>query len=624
MSSKAEHDSAAERSTEESLEAHPDGELEAVRRLERANDAELACDALEAVIARRPDDFDVREEAFWFHLRNARPEAAEAEAMTMIGLREDQPHGYLFLGNVRMILGRLEAAIEAYGAGRKVCPGTLELERAYGDACLTAGRLEDAQRSLHAALCIASREPESHFDIGRLRDDQGRFPDALQNYERALALEPEFQPALLAIGSLHRGLRRWPEAIAAYERVLEIEPDQPGLIAHLGNTLLQAGDLVAAEQLLERAWGLAPDMPEIISLVGGVDYFQGRYEAAGERLRRAADALPDHAVIQYNHAFLLLITGQLEEGWKAYEFGLETDQRNTRWFFERWDFEPLHDERLYISTEQGLGDEVMFASCLPDIVESADIGRCVVGCDPRLRPLFERSMPALDFVDDPNNHGEEQLQPYLPVGRQIAIGSLPSRYRRTEADFPSRSHFLLPDPERAASFGRWLSDLGDGVKVGISWRGGGLPLTQASRSIALSDWHPLLGTPGVRFVNLQYGDSADDLASVAQATGIVIHDAGLNLTADIDGLCALMSALDLVISIDNSTVHLAGAVGADTWVVLPARPDWRWMLERADSPWYGSLHLERRAVDEAPDAVMARLRLRLEGVRDARQAVEAG
>jgi hypothetical protein len=258
-----------------------------------------------------------------------------------------------------------------------------------------------------------------------------------------------------------------------------------------------------------------------------------------------------------------------------------------------WNGAPIPGGTLLITAEQGVGDEIMFASLVGEAASRA--GDCVVECDPRLVPLFARSMPRIRVRATPA--GSAGFQPTLvpDFDEHIAMGSLPRFLRPTLASFPGVRGYLKADARRRDKWKVRLRGLGAELKVGISWRGGRKLETRRTRSTKLEDWLPLFATPDVRFVNLQYGDCAAELARLQEQHGILVHHwADANPLEDLDEFAAEISALDLVISIDNSTVHMAGALGCPVWTLLPYVPDWRWLLDRDDSPWYHSMRLFRQ------------------------------
>jgi hypothetical protein len=291
---------------------------------------------------------------------------------------------------------------------------------------------------------------------------------------------------------------------------------------------------------------------------------------------------------------LHLLLGELGPGWRGYEFGTRMKYGRTRSAYPQyrtWKGEDLAGKTVVVSAEQGIGDQIMFASLLPDLLERKAV--CLVRLDDRLQLLLRRSMSELTLISH-DDAGLFQLDRYA-IDFQVSIGSLCRWLRPSLANFPSRGGYLRADAAQLDRLrSRYRQRFGGRPVIGISWRGGSGDTAQA-RSTALTAWMPLLRQHGLAFVNLQYGDCRAELAAVQNQAGVeVFHDETVDPLKDLDGFAAQTAAMDLVISIDNSTVHMAGALGVPVWVLLPAVPDWRWMLGRSDSPWYSSVRLFRQ------------------------------
>jgi ADP-heptose:LPS heptosyltransferase len=207
-----------------------------------------------------------------------------------------------------------------------------------------------------------------------------------------------------------------------------------------------------------------------------------------------------------------------------------------------------------------------------------------------------------------------------PIDRQIPIGGLPRLLRAGLTAFPRHHGYLVPDPGFQDIWRDRYAKLGEGLKIGISWRGGGLPAVKMRRSTTLDQWRDILKLPDAHFINLQYGDTTADRERARQQMGAVIHDwEDSDPLKDMDYFAAKVAMLDLVISVDNSTVHMAGALGVTAWVLQPFAPDWRWLREREDSPWYPSVRLFRADRPGAWEGVLSRIvqSLSHDGSRDA-------
>jgi hypothetical protein len=245
-----------------------------------------------------------------------------------------------------------------------------------------------------------------------------------------------------------------------------------------------------------------------------------------------------------------------------------------------------------VYAEQGVGDEIMFASCLPDVLEGA--GGCIVECDRRLVPLFARSFPKAKVVERVEV-AEGELPEELMTDVKVAMGSLPLFFRTDISRFPQQERYLVADAGKVQQWRERYRERGEGKKIGISWRGGSKPGTRLARSIGLEKWRDIFGVSGVEFINLQYGDCAAEIKEAEEKLGVRIYDwADADPLRDLDGAAAQIAALDLVISVDNTTVHMAAALGVPVWVMLPVGCDWRWIRGYDDTPWYKTVRLYRQ------------------------------
>jgi hypothetical protein len=245
-----------------------------------------------------------------------------------------------------------------------------------------------------------------------------------------------------------------------------------------------------------------------------------------------------------------------------------------------------------VHAEQGLGDEIMFASCVPDLMALG--GRCIIECSPSLAVLFSRSFPgAIVHAGVQSDSDAGWLACHGRVDYQVAIGSLPGFFRRCAADFPARDQYLIADPARVDYWRKRLAAFGGSNKVGLAWRGGMKSTRQVLRSMDLETLLPVLRTAGCTFVCLQYGDVRAELGELAAKYGIEVKIWPETIN-DYAEAAALVGALDLVISVQTSIVHLAGALGKPVWAMLPAVSEWRYLQAGEEMPWYRSVRLLRQ------------------------------
>ncbi|MEW6053336.1 MAG: hypothetical protein AB1552_06040 [Nitrospirota bacterium] len=318
--------------------------------------------------------------------------------------------------------------------------------------------------------------------------------------------------------------------------------------------------------------------------------------------------MPHSPETHWNMSSVLLTSGNFVQGWKEFEWRLQEDEQFKHFNklpYPIWDGSPLKGKNILIRDEQGIGDRIMFASCLSEVISQAEL--CIVETHKRLVPLFARSFPQSIIIE----RIEQATYPMeLPIpDMQIAIGSLAKFFLPDLASFSKIKAYLRPDSDKMEVWRNRYDSLGNNLKVGISWRGGSTPYQTRKRSIELEQWRILLTICDIDFINLQYGDCSKDIEDTKEKMKVIIHNwIDADPLKDLDNFAAQIAALDLVISIDNSTVHMAGALGVPVWTLLPFVPDWRWMLEREDSPWYPTMRLFRQPSPGDWESVIIKVR----------------
>ena len=367
-----------------------------------------------------------------------------------------------------------------------------------------------------------------------------------------------------------------------------------------GNELSDRDQWAEAEGRFREAVKLDPGFAEAHCNLGVVLQFQGRLDESVLSFEQSLSIHPDAPAPHFNLAMSRFLQEDFARAWPEYEWRWQCKTFGNRpaaaiRLAPPWDGSPLDSRTILVYGEQGIGDEIMFASCLPDLIEQAQ--RCVVACEMRLVPLIARSFPAAHVVPVHQLEDPARVAELGQLDVQIAAGSVPQHVRPSRASFPRCDSYLRADPLKVQRWRERLAALEPGLRIGISWRGGKEPLEVRRRSTTLRQWQPILSVPGVCFVNLQYGPRATELARIQTESGIQVHDwPDVDPLLDIDDFAAQISALDLVISIDNSTVHLAGSLGVETWMLssFPSSSYWRWSLDRDDTPWYASVRNFRK------------------------------
>jgi len=484
--------------------------------------------------------------------------------------------------------GRFEDAVRLYEIALEIDPKNVSLLNRLGVAHRQLGRRHKALSCFKKALLLNADDPGLHLNTGNILGDLQRFAEADIHFRQAIALDPGFADAHNNLGDLLMRQGYDAAAAAVFRDGLNATPQHGGLHANLGNVCQRLGDAAAAVRHLQTAAGLAPADRMIARNLGNALRTAGDHTAAEVVFRRL---LTDHSEDAETHclrAMSLFATGNFAEAWSAYGWRWSAPMHEPARPFlaPLWDGAEAYGKRLLIWGEQAVGDEVMFATMIPELVASgADI---VLECEHRLAPLFRRSFPKAQVYARTDPPAADLLSP--DIDAQIAIGDLGQYLRPTISSFSANRPYLRANAT-AARFGAQ-------PHIGISWRSGA-ENPGVQRSAPLDAWLPLLSIENCRFINLQYGEVADDLNRLGSQHGIQIaNDAALDPLIDLDRFATLVASLDLVISVANTTVHISGALGVPTWTLLSGSPDWRWMTIGDDSLWYPGMRLFRMAANE--------------------------
>jgi Flp pilus assembly protein TadD len=486
--------------------------------------------------------------------------------------RSQQIDAFFRQGQQFHMAGRLAEAEHVYRQVIAAAPRHAEALHALGALALQADEPAVAEALLTQAIGV---KPAADFQLTRAHALLAlqRPQEAEQVVRQVLRGRVQNAEAHQVLGHALCDLRQPEAAIEAYETALRLKPRLPDLRNNLGMALRQAGRLSDAE----REFRAAPPEPEALVNLSSVQKELGAFADAEATLRQALRMAPDSPVLRYNWSLLMLLLGRDAEAWDGWEQRFRAGATPGRPFTEpQWQGEGLAERTLLVHSEQGLGDVIQFVRYLPGIA-----GRVVFEAPSRLMRLLSSnpSMPPMVAAGG-------ALPRFDTV---IPLLSLPAR--TTVA--PVASPYLFAEPDRVAA---WRDRIGTGgLRIGINWQGNSGRFEDRGRSMPLAAFAPLAAVPGVRLISLQKGEGEDQIAGAGFAVEVL---AGLDGGADafLD-TTAVMMTLDLVVTSDTSIAHLAGALGRPVWVALRTVPDWRFMLNRADSPWYPTMRLFRQVSD---------------------------
>lgn len=508
--------------------------------------------------------------------------------------------------------GNIEAAIASYRQAIALEPNCAEFHGNLADALQEQQRLEEAIFYYRQAITLQPNCAEFYSNLASTLQMQNHFEEAIAYYQQALTLQPNSAEIHNYLGVALQQQKRIEEAMAHYQQALSLEPNAPGPHINLGNVLREQGQLQTAITHYQQALALDPDFPEAHYVLGtalaeqgqlqtaithyqqalalnpnyldaynnlGVTLMeQGQLQAAITYYQQALALNPNSPHVHYNLSVALLKGGDFQQGFAEHEWRWQTKDTPNRPFFQPlWDGSSLEGKTILLHGEQGLGDQIQFIRYVPLVTQYK--GRIVVECSPPLARLFT----SIVGISQIKTRGESL--PKFDV--HAPLMSLPGILDNTLETIPATIPYLYP----VASIPlRLKTSPSVRLKVGIVWAGNFRFKGDHKRSCALSYFLKLLD-PDIAFFSLQKGPQVEELTKSPQ---VPIQDLSSQLN-DFADTASIVAQLDLVISVDTSVAHLAGALGKPTWVLLSFSPDWRWMLKREDSPWYPTMRLFRQS-----------------------------
>lgn len=486
-------------------------------------------------------------------------------------------------------LAAAEALYKQIVKGQLGNPKFGAIQNNLGVALKDQGKLDEAIPYLERAIALDPNYADAHSNLGAVLFAQGKRDEAMQSNRRAIACQPNHAGAYCNIGAIFEVQEKLDEAIESYQKAIEVNHYYHKAYNNLGALFKKIGDLEAAVDAYRRAIELKPDAYLAINNLGVALKDQNDLAAALTCHRQAITINPGCSEAHFNMSMANLALGNLKSGWIGYDWRMKAGSTMSAWQpfpIPTWDGSSLAGKSILVRSEQGLGDEIMFANVLPDVI--AVSAHCVIECEPRLVGLFANSFPQADI----------QAKPYLAALRgdvefdyQIPVASLPRYFRPTIAHFPITDRYLIAENDRKNFWQQRIDAVGPGLKVGIAWRS---RLTSGERSpyyAEIQDLGPVFAVEDVTFVNLQYDDCGTEIAEAKERFGATIHTwEDINLMDDISDAAALTSCLDVVISAFTATNAMAGALGVKTYAFGPKLDYWT-MLGTDHLPWYPAVEV---------------------------------
>jgi tetratricopeptide (TPR) repeat protein len=545
--------------------------------------ASEAMASLSEALRQRPDLAEVHHHLGIVLAESRQPDDAERCFLRALELKPQLVDAHHDLGVLLASQNRAQEAIVSFRRVVELKPHDAIAHSDLGAVLERQGDLDAAADCFRRAIQIDPSYAEAHSNLGALLEKQEKLDLAEACCRRAIELKPELAEAHNNLGGVLRRQERFDEAVECCRRAIELKPQLAEAHHNLGTALHKRGDLDEAASCLRQAIALKPDYVEAHNGLGAILTKQASLPEALACFREAIRLQPDYADAHYNLAFSLLLTGHLDEGWPELEWRFQRKGKQLADFGQpRWNGEELAGRTILLHSEQGLGDTLQFIRYAELIAQRG--ANVIIEVQRPLVPLLAQS----GFR---NLIAKGSPRPTFDV--HAPLMSLPGLLGTTLANIPCRVPYLSADPQLVDL---WRAKLGgDQLKVGIAWQGNPQHEGDRFRSIPLAEFAPLAST-GVELVSLQKGFGREQLAGpganfhVRELEGPIdeLHGAFMDTAV-------IIANLDLVVTCDTAVAHLASALGARVWLALSKAPDWRWMLDRSDTPWYPTMRLFRQS-----------------------------
>jgi tetratricopeptide (TPR) repeat protein len=524
-------------------------------------------------------------------------------------LKPDSAEAYFDLGNAFHGSKNYAQAIGCYQNALHHKPDFVEAHYNLGNTYLTQGKFDEATACYRQALVVSPRYVDAWFNLGIALYESGKpdeavcayhkalelKPDILQEqnkpaqaiscYQKAVKLKSDFTQAYNNMGNTFQELGHDGQAVSCFQKALKIKPDYADAHYNLGKTYHDQFRYDAAIDCYQKALEIKPHHYKACNNLAKTYQDTGFMEKATCWYQKALQLKPDYAEARFNFATLHLLTGNFDEGWREYEWRFKRREwKRTyphRYDKPRWEGKIFTGKRLFVHSEQGLGDILHFVRYLAPA--KAQGGTLIFETLKPLIGLFQRVAGIDELVEfSADSKPATEFDLYAP------LLSLPGIFETTLANIPATVPYLFADPHKTAL---WKSRLArQGLKVGLVWAGTD---TDPRRACPLVFLKPLADIANIHLYGLQKGIAAEQIEVEGLPEGMTMTNFGQEFE-DFSDTAAVVANLDLVISIDTSVAHLAGAMGKSIWVMLPFAADWRWFLERNDSPWYPTMRLFRQ------------------------------
>ncbi len=455
-----------------------------------------------------------------------------------------------------------------------------------GNIFLQDGHLEKAAECYQRAISVKNDYFQAYNNLGNVFFRQGRFDDAALSFQKVLSLKPDYFGAYYNLGLVYSQQGQLDTARKYYQQTILLNPDFYSAYNNLGNVYLQQDQLETSAKCYQQALFLKPDHYEACNNLGNVFFHLGKLKEAEDCYEKVLSLNPDQDFcyrVYMHQGLLFLLSGRFKEGWEKYEFRYHLPEfKYLQKIHLKWDGSVMPGKTILVRYEQGFGDTIQFIRYLPLVKKRC--GKLIFVCQRQLKSLF-KAFPGIDQMLTKYPEKEEELEYHSA----ISMMSLPGIFKTDHDNIPADIPYIFPDKNISSEFQKKISS--DKLNIGLVWSGNPKYKQDCKRSVPLSEFAPLAKISGINFHSLQVGNQAKEIRY--SPDGMIIYDWHERLH-DFADTAGLIANLDLVITVDTSVAHLAGAMGKPVWTLLPFVPDWRWLMNQEDTPWYPTMRLFRQ------------------------------
>ncbi len=513
-----------------------------------------------------------------------------------------EPEVYYSLGFLWKRREDMETALGYYRKATVLFPDASDSHFNLAKALYEAGQPGECVACYQRVLALQPEDAETHNCLGRLFHESGDLGLARDSYLRAVTLRPDFAEALSNLGALQMDAGELETAAAVLRRSISLKPDLLNAYCNLGSVLTKQGDALGAIEAFRTVLMVDPNNVSTLCNLGCTLDALGDNEGAESCFRMALEVDPLNSLARFNLSSHILLAGSFAEGWREYEQRWEVRQfagKREPFVQPQWRGEPIFDATIYVYAEQGLGDTLQFARYVPLVAELG--AKVVFEVQPLLYTLLKNIHPAVRVVVGKAGRPSD-------VDWHCPLLSLPAAFGTDMSNIPVAVPYVHAEAGKSAA---WSRRLGRGrMRVGLVWRGNPGHTRDRLRSIPIEQFGQLTRVEGPQFYSLQKGLTDLQWSQVEASTRDVV-DLSEELK-DFTDTAAIIANMDLIITVDTSVAHLVGAMGKPVWILVPHAPDWRWLKERTDSPWYPAARLFRQTAAGQWGDVLERVEQRLE------------